>query len=138
MKVERVVVDTNVFISAVLNPRGVPRAVVETAGSVNERLLFSRETFDELQTLLLRPTFDRYAHREDRALYLAWLETISGWVSIRGAALGCRDPDDDKFLETALRGEADCLVTGDRDLLVMSPFRGIPILQPADFLDRRD
>ena len=138
MRVERVVVDTNVLVSAVLKPGGAPRAVVETVGSVDERLLFCRETFDELQTLLLRPKFDGYVHREDRALYLAWLETISGWVSIRGAALGCRDPDDDKFLETALMGEAGCLVTGDSDLLVMSPFRGITILQPADFLDRRD
>lgn len=134
MRVERVVVDTNVLVSAALNPGGAPRAVVETVGSVNERLLFCRETFDELQTRLLRPKFDRYARREDRALYLAWLETISGWVSIRGAALGCRDPDDDKLLETALMGEAGCLVTGDSDLLAMSPFRGISILQPADFL----
>ena len=45
-----------------------------------------------------------------------------------------RDPDDDKLLETALTGEADCLVTGDRDLLVMAPFHGIPILTPAAFL----
>ena len=137
MRVERVVVDTNVLISAVLNPSGVPRAVVEAVGSANGTLLFSRETFDELQIRLLRPRFDRYANQEDRALYLAWLETISGWVSIRGAALGCRDPNDDKLLETALMGEADCLVTGDSDLLVMSPFRYMPILRPVDFLESR-
>ena len=137
MRVEQVVVDTNVLISALLSPGGVPRAVVETVGSANERLLFSRETFDELQIRLLRPKFDRYASQEDRTLYLAWLETISGWVSIRGVALGCRDPNDDKLLETALMGEADCLVTGDSDLLVMSPFRHMPILQPVDFLASR-
>ena len=137
MRVEQVVVDTNVLISALLSPGGVPRAVVETVGSANERLLFSRETFDELQIRLLRPKFDRYASQEDRTLYLAWLETISGWVSIRGVALGCRDPNDDKLLETALMGEADCLVTGDSDLLVMSPFRHMPILRPVDFLASR-
>ena len=48
--------------------------------------------------------------------------------------MGCRDPDDDKFLETALQGGADCLITGDRDLLEMSPFMGIPIVTPAGFL----
>ena len=50
-------------------------------------------------------------------------------MSIAGAKLGCRDPDDEKLLETALTGEADCLITGDRDLLEMSPFHDIPILK---------
>ena len=68
-------------------------------------------------------------------VYLAQLEAVSEWVSIAGAKLGCRDPDDDKLLETALMGEADCLVTGDRDLLAMSPFDGIPIMTPSDFLN---
>lgn len=53
-------------------------------------------------------------------------EIISKWVSITGASLGCRDRDDDKFLETALVGNADYLVTGDKDLPVMSPFCNIP------------
>ena len=48
--------------------------------------------------------------------------------------MGCRDPDDDKLIETAVMGAADCLVTGDRDLLDMSPFQGIPILTPRAFL----
>ena len=84
-----------------------------------------------------RPKFDRYVGREVRAVYLAQLEAVSEWVSIAGAKLGCRDRDDDKLLETALMGEADCLVTGDRDLLEMSPFNDIPILTPAGFLDFR-
>ena len=137
MRVEQVVVDTNVLISAVLSPGRAPRAVVEFVRSVNGVLLFSRETFDELRTRLLRPKFDRYVNRQGRTTYLDRLEAIAGWVSINGATLGCRDPDDDKLLETALTGEADWLVTGDSDLLVMSPFRGITILQPTDFLERR-
>jgi predicted nucleic acid-binding protein len=48
----------------------------------------------------------------------------------------CRDPKDDKFLEAALTSQADCLVTGDADLLVLDPFEGIPILRPAEFLAR--
>ena len=74
---------------------------------------------------------------EGRALYLAQLEAVSEWVSITGAKLGCRDPDDDKLLETALLGEAGCLVTGDRHLLEMSPFHGIPIVTPAGFVGPR-
>ena len=58
-------------------------------------------------------------------------------MAISGAKLGCRDPDDDKFLETALMGEADCLITGDRDLLEMFSFHEIPISTPVDFLALR-
>ncbi|MDE0207419.1 MAG: putative toxin-antitoxin system toxin component, PIN family [Candidatus Tectomicrobia bacterium] len=137
MTVERVVIDTNVLISAALNPRGTPRAVVEYVASSNAALLFSRETFDELRARLLSPKFDRYVGRRERDLYLARVAAVSDWVWIAGAALGCRDPDDDKLLETALLGAADFMVTGDRDLLVMSPFRGVHILSPAEFLGNR-
>ena len=137
MKAERVVLDTNVLISAALRSRGAPRAAVNAVRSVNGALLFCDETFDELRSRFGRPKFDRYADGAARALFLAQLEAVSEWVSITGAKLGCRDPDDDKFLETALLGEADCLVTGDRDLLAMAPFHQIPIVRPRDFLAHR-
>ena len=137
MNAERVVIDTNVLISAALRTEGSPRAAVEEVRSVNGVLLFSDETSGELRSRLFRPKFDRYVEREGRAVYLAQLEAVSEWVAITGAKLGCRDPDDDKLLETALMGEADCLVTGDRDLLEMSPFHGIPIWTPAEFLSLR-
>lgn len=135
MKAERVVIDTNVLISAALLPHGSPRGVVDMVRSENGVLLFSEETFDELRSRLGLPKFDAYVAREGRAVYMAQLQAVSEWVRITGAKLGCRDTDDDKLLETALMGEADCLVTGDRDLLVLSPFQHIPILTPASFLD---
>lgn len=55
-------------------------------------------------------------------------------VELSGAVTVCRDPDDNKLLEMAVAGRADCLVTGDRDLLVLDPFEGIPILTPDGFL----
>ena len=48
----------------------------------------------------------------------------------------CRDPDDDKFLEAALAGRADLIITGDADLLVLHPFRQVAILSPTAYLDR--
>jgi len=48
----------------------------------------------------------------------------------------CRDPKDNKFLELAVEANASCIVTGDKDLLVLDPFRGIPILTAADFLKK--
>lgn len=134
MKAERIVADTNVLISAALRSRGIPRAAIDAVRSEDGLLLFSAETFAEIRTRLMRPKFDRYLEQQFRTSWLLQIEAVSKLVPITGAALGCRDPDDDKLLETALAGEADCLVTGDRDLLSMTPFRGIPILSPADFL----
>ena len=51
-----------------------------------------------------------------------------------GHVTACRDPDDDKFLAAAVLGEADCIVTGDRDLLALDPFEGVAIATPRDFL----
>ena len=58
--------------------------------------------------------------------------------AITNSKLGCRDEDDDKVLETALLGQADCLVSGDQDLLEMSPFQGIPIISPAELLRSKE
>ena len=126
MTVERFVLDTNVLISAALTPAGRPRVLVDA--------IRDAKTFGELRTRFHRSKFDRYVGRDARWLFLAQLEAVSEWVSIVGARLGCRDPADDMLLETALLGRADCLITGDQDLLVMSPFEGIPILTPAEAL----
>lgn len=136
MKVDRAVVDTNVLISAALRAEGKPRRVLDVIHRCNGVLLFSDETCHELSSRLRRPKFDHYVSQSIRAVYLAQLMAVSEWVSITNAKLGCRDPDDDKFLETALIGDADCIITGDGDLLEMSPFHGVSILSPSDFLNR--
>lgn len=100
--------------------------------------MFFEETFGELRSRLSRSKFDRYVGRHRRAVFLAQIQAVSEWVAIAGAKLGCRDPDDDQFLETALMGEAHCLITGDRDLLKVYSFHEIPILTPADFLALRN
>ena len=128
--------DTNVLISAAFWPAGAPRKALDAVGGAGGLLLFSDETFEELQTRLLKSKFDPYANRGTRAAYLARLRAVSEWVWITGARLGCRDPDDDKVIETALLGDADALVTGDRDLLEVSGFPAVPILSPAAFLER--
>ena len=135
MKAERVVLDTNVLISALLQPAGLPRTAVNKLKTANGVLLFSDETFDELATRLFRSKFDRYVSRSNRTVFLAQLEAVSEWVAITGAKLGCRDRDDDKVLETALEGNADCIITGDRDLLEMTSFHDIPVVTPVDFLN---
>ncbi len=132
MKAERVVLDTNVLISAVLQPKGPPRAAIDAVRNAAAVLLFSDQTFDELRTRLESPKSAKYVSTEGRTLFLVQIIAVSEWIAIAGATMGCRDPGDDKLLETAMLGEADCLVTGDRDLLVMSPFHDMLIVTPAD------
>ena len=55
-------------------------------------------------------------------------------VAIAERVTACRDSTDDKFLELAVNGRADLIVTGDRDLLVLNPFRGVAIIEPAAFV----
>jgi len=131
MKADRIVLDTNVLISAALTRTGPPRRVVDLVRADNGVLLFSDETFAELRHRILGSKFDRYLGRDSRAAFVGLLAAVAEWVPIAGARLGCRDPADDKILETALMGRANLLVTGDGDLLAMSPFHGIPIITPA-------
>jgi predicted nucleic acid-binding protein len=58
------------------------------------------------------------------------------FVSIRCSVQACRDPNDDKFLDVAVNGGADVLITGDADLLALNPYEGIPILTAADYLTK--
>jgi putative PIN family toxin of toxin-antitoxin system len=82
----------------------------------------------------MRSKFDRYVNRAVRQRFLADLASVAEWVTIMGGVDASRDPADDKFLETAMNGEADCIVTGDADLLTLDPFRGVRILTPRGFL----
>jgi uncharacterized protein len=131
----RAVLDTNVLISAVIFPSSVPRQAV--GKSLRDGVvLFSEQTMDELKRVLFRSKFDRYVSREARAVFLAQLESVAEMVATVQIVRECRDPKDDKFLEVALNGEADAIVTGDADLLRMGPWRGIEIRSPADCLER--
>jgi putative PIN family toxin of toxin-antitoxin system len=134
MKAERVVLDTNVLISAALSPHGKPSACLSWVLD-NATLVTSRELLDELDTRLARPKFSKYLGDERRRAFVADLALSSVLVDVRGVIRLCRDPDDDKLLEITIAGGAHCLVTGDQDLLVLNPFRGVPILTPAQFLE---
>ena len=132
---ERIVVDTNALISRLLLPTSVPGQAVRKA--VEEaQLLVSEATLEELADVLSRAKFDPYITIEERQEYLRRLGRIAEMEPIVHVIRACRDPEDDKFLELAVNGAADLMVTGDDDLLVLHPFRGIPILTPASYFER--
>jgi putative PIN family toxin of toxin-antitoxin system len=133
MKVERVVLDTNVLISAALAQAGKPFACPSWVLD-NAALIVSRELLEELETRLARPKFKKYVDDSKRRTFVTDLALAAFQVELSGMVRICRDPDDDKLLEAAVVGRADCIVTGDQDLLILDPFREIPILTPDRFL----
>ena len=133
----RLVIDTNVLISAALSAQGAPAQLLHTVLSEHQ-LVFSQVTFEELRTRIYRPKFDRYISLENRQRLLHDLSACAHWVD--GLPLGtsppafCRDPDDDFFIATALEAQAPLLVSGDRDLLDAVPVPGLLVLAPAPAL----
>jgi putative PIN family toxin of toxin-antitoxin system len=133
MRAEAVVIDTNVLISAAFSTVSPPARVVRHCLS-HHRLLFSAATFEELQTRLWRPKFDRYLGLEERRQLLHDFHAVGFRIEIPPAVAArrfSRDADDDKFLHLALAGEARLLVSGDRDLLDLGTTDSVEILSPA-------
>lgn len=135
MRVERAILDTNVLISAALQSKGPSGACVDWARRNAVRLIFSVETWAEFVTRLHRSKFDRYLPPGARELLIAELDGVRESVTIQNLPMGCRDPDDDRILETAVAGGAQVIVTGDQDLLVTGEVGGVAILTPRGFLE---
>lgn len=131
----RIVVDTNVLVSRLILPHSSPAHAVRKA-ELEAILLISDATMYELADVLARAKFDRYVSIEDRKSFLQRLSYFAEFVPIIQLVHECRDRKDDKFLEVALNGRADVIVTGDEDLLAMNPWRGVAILSPSDYLQR--
>lgn len=134
----RAVVDTNILIRALLKPQGTVAPILGRLRAGDYLLLYSTEALEEIADVLSRPRFrNKYGIRDrDVEALLALLILRGEKVAPSRRIAACRDPKDDKFLEVAVAGQAEVLVTGDRDLLVLSPFQGIPFLTPAEFLNR--
>ena len=131
----RVVVDNNALVSRLLIPDSVPGRAVRKA--VDEaQLLVSEATLEELADVLARPKFDPYVSMADRQDFIRLLGRVAELVPITFTVHVCRDPKDDRFLELAINGRADLIVTGDRDLLELNSFQDIPVITPAEYLGR--
>ena len=107
-------------------------------------MLVSVPLVTTLAGVLRRPRFDRYLTLHEREELVAAFVASSRMVEIAERIRACRDPDDDAILELAVNGNspstgnAAAIITGDSDLLVLNPFRGIQILAPADFVRQAD
>ena len=136
----RAVVDTNILVRAIIRPHGSVGPVLLRLRQGEYTLLYTWESLEELIDVLNRPRIRDKYHLTDGDI-----ATVVGLILVRGEEVTpaerisvCRDPKDDKFLEIAVTGEADVIVSGDQDLLVLHPFAGIPIVPPNAFLQMLD
>ena len=129
----RVVLDTNVFISAVLGGR--LRVIVNEWKAGGFTLIVSEAIVREYLIVVNRPKFKvtatEIANATDYLLNTAEFVTPSETIRVISA-----DPTDNKFLEAALEGKTDCIVSGDTHLLELKTFRGIPIFTAHEFINR--
>lgn len=131
----KIVLDTNILVSAALRNGSVPHLALLKARA-ESWLLASDETVSEFREVLLGKKFDGAVDRGLREEVVQEYERLCILIPIPTPIRACRDPKDDKFLEVAVHGRADLIVTGDLDLLALHPFRGVEIVTPAEFMAR--
>lgn len=129
----RIVFDTNVIVSALLLSESIPRRAFDKALD-QDTILISTPVLLEFAEVLAREKLDKYLREEERMRFLIAFLKETELIEIRERVSDCRDENDNKFLELALSGKADCIISGDDDLLVLNPYRGVSIINPRDFL----
>lgn len=128
----RVVLDTNILISAALKERSLPALSVALACR-RGTILKSIETERELLAVMARPRLAPLIAPAFRRWTIAMLESAEA-IEIVERVEACRDPNDDKFLELAVNGRANLILSGDADLRALDGYRGISVLDPAAFV----
>jgi len=127
--------DTNSLVSASLIGGTTLSRAMDRAVMLG-KLAFSNATMDELVEVLFRKKFDKYLlDDEEKWSAIQHIALNAVFFSPVESIVDCRDPKDNKFLELAVASNASCIITGDKDLLILHPFREIPILNAADFLN---
>ena len=130
-----VVIDANVLVSAAIINNSVSFLAVRKA-FLSDLVIRSSSTTLEFSNTLKREKFDKYFRNEyERDFFIHLFTSQSKIIEVSHRVTLCRDPDDNKYLELALSGKADRIITGDPDLLVLNPFENIPIITPKEFLD---
>lgn len=128
----RIVVDTNVAVSAVIKRASIPSVVFQLAWQ-HHTLLKSRETEQELRRILQRDKLSKFI-KPSTAIWIDAVLSTAEAVVVSQSFSACRDSTDDKFLDLAVNGRAELIISGDSDLLALGAFCDIPIIAPVTFL----
>ena len=129
----KIVADTNVLLSALIGNR--LRSFIDFLKNKDFSLYFTDNTIEELLWVIEKPKFDKYITLEDKEEFKKLLFIHAQIIESKEIIKDCRDPDDNIFLECAVAGKADYLVSGDKDLLDLTPYREIPIITPSRFIE---
>ena len=129
----RVIIDTGVIISAGLQPEGTSNRAFLFA-LFHCQPLVSFDTYSELERVLNKTKFATKISELTKTDILKTILIKSIKIEVTSRLLVCRDPTDDMFINLAIAGNADVIVTRDNDLLALHPFKSLPILSPTDFL----
>lgn len=134
----RVVFDTSTLVSAALRVGSTPHQALKHAISQGE-VCVSSTTLSELEQVLSRPKFDQYLPHDMRGEFVDLVRAFAVQVAVSAAdeakvLPACRDHKDNPFLALVLASSVDVLVSSDADLLVLHPWRGVPILTPGAYL----
>lgn len=136
----RLVVDANVFISALIARKGVPGRLLSRLVEESHVFLVSDKTMAELRHTLAYPKIRKILKPREHEVeqLLSSMEILSEEVdtTLAVSGLDCRDPKDIEYLAVAVAGHAECIVSGDHDLLVEKTVEGIPIITPTELLSR--
>lgn len=120
-------------MSAALSPNGTARRAL-AAARAKGTIVLSEAAFDEIAEVLSRPKFARVLNDDGRREILELLTAAALWFDPIEQVQDCRDAKDNRYLALALAANATVIVTGDEDLLVLDPWRGVRILRAAQFL----
>lgn len=132
----RVVIDTNVFISAVLHSRAVPGRIIQELLNGRIQAVTSPYLIQELVEVSMSAKLSRYFRvQESVASIVQYLRANATLVNgIPTQRVVEHDPDDDYVLACAAEGSADYIISGDSHLLSLGQYRGVPIVSPSQFI----
>ena len=132
MPPKQVILDTNLWISHLISKRLIQLDALLTDKKV--RLLFSEQLLEEFILVARRPKFQKYFAAKDIQDLLAVFDTYGVIVEVESEVDICRDPKDNFLLALAKDSQANYLITGDQDLLVLKQFEETSILSFTDFI----
>jgi putative PIN family toxin of toxin-antitoxin system len=130
-----IVFDTNVLISSILIEGSIADLVLTKAEKYHN-ILCSDKIYVELVKILMLPKFDKYVSLYRRKKFIESFKNRAIFVKVEEVINACRDPKDNIFLELAVSGNAHIIISGDKDLLELNPFRNIRIISPKEFIEQ--
>ncbi len=133
-KQERIVIDTNIFIYFLISNKFM---LIDSKIKSNKvKLLFSQELLEEFLEVVKRPKFRKYFSEKQIENLLSSINRIAELINVKSNVKLCRDSKDNFLLNLCIDGDADYLITGDEDLLVLKKVNKTKIITIAHYLDK--